>query len=56
MDRKFYTNNIGPESREAAKIQTTGNIAAAITTSSVKRLALVNIFLGISAFVACKGQ
>jgi len=55
MDRKFYTNDISPESREAAKIQTTGNIAASITTLGIKRLALVNIFLRVGAFVSCKG-
>jgi len=55
MDRKFYTNDIGSESREATKIQTTANIAATIFTCRIKRKALVNIFLRIGAFVTCKG-
>ena len=55
MDRQFYTNDIGSESREAAKIQATGSIAAGITTLCIKRLALVNIFLRISAFITRNG-
>ena len=55
MDGKFYINDKGSESREAAKIQTTANIAAAITTLCVKRLPLVNIFFRVGTFVARNG-